>query len=114
MTNRRLKAATVFSATLLVLTVSFYSNAFSVARDDLFAMELTESHVVGRMVKSRQDGILSEGGLLGYGGLGREAPEYTEATLALQYTAYAEGLEFSSYVPYRSQVGGPQELKVVF
>ena len=62
---------------------------------------------MGRMVKSRQDGILSDGGLTGagiskvfrYGWLSKEQARD-------QYIAYLKGSTFDEYSPYMSQIGG--------
>lgn len=81
----------------------------------------TESHVVGRMVKSRQDGVLSAAGLLGVVGqapTGRASltpavvPQEEQAQwprdslVEYQYEAYQKGLPFDTYLVYLSQNGG--------
>ncbi len=64
-----------------------------------------ESLIIGRMVKSRQDGILSEGGLTGLGSLDATPADYSGSAFSNQYLAYANGLTFGAYTTYNSQIG---------
>lgn len=120
---------------MLVLTGGFYSNQWGVARQGWFDgfQRGTECHVLGRLVKSRQDGMLSGGGLLGVGVSRFEKPpqplaygvHFRRADLASgihirvegedwpagdqidhQYRAYLDSLRFEIYSPYLSQNGG--------
>ena len=66
---RRLAAALFLTATVVVLFLGFYRNEWSVVREKRFReFQLdSESLVIARMVESRQHGILSQNGLLGWG-----------------------------------------------
>ncbi len=131
MTRARLLLALL---SLVLFTGSFGWNLWGVARPAWFEQfqRGTECHVVGRLVKSRQDGILSAGGLLGVGVVrfegGASSPysvHFRRAELATglhlriegedwpsaqqvdeQYAAYREGSRFQIYSPYLSQIGG--------
>jgi hypothetical protein len=131
MTRARLLLAL---ASLLSFTGSFGWNLWGVARQAWFEQfqRGTECHVVGRLVKSRQDGMLSAGGLLGVGVVHFEGPpaspysvHFRRAELATglhlriagedwpsreqideQYAAYRDGSRFQIYSPYLSQIGG--------
>jgi hypothetical protein len=65
-----------------------------------------ESYIVGRFVKSRQDGIFSAGGLTGIGSLTTVPVTYGDLPFANQYLAYNEGLRFGAFTTYDSQIGG--------
>jgi hypothetical protein len=97
------------AVSVVVLSCGFFSNCWHVAEQQWFAGHQvdTESLVVGRMVRSRQAGIFSDGGLPGAGissDLHRRwmTPEQARD----QYSAYFEGLAFDEYSPYLSQIGG--------
>ena len=71
----------------------------------------SESFIIGRMVKSRQDGIFSDGGLSGMVSLdstpwGMYDKPGSEKPFSYQYLAYKERLSFGTYTPYYSQIGG--------
>ncbi len=63
----KLATGTFLLLSLLSLFLSFQFNFMGVAEERWFATHQidSESFVIGRLVKSREDGILSEGGLLG-------------------------------------------------
>ena len=102
------KSSAVCTISTLLLFSSFYSNYFRVASDQWFALQNRdmESHVIGRLVKSRQDGVFSAGGLIGFGSPGTAPVLYSNQTFESQYLAYTDGLKFSYYLPYKSQNGG--------
>ncbi|MBI5665092.1 MAG: hypothetical protein HZC49_08430 [Nitrospirae bacterium] len=85
----------------------FFSNCWNVVDTESFtSQDLSGGYAVGRMVKSRQDGIFSAGGLLGLGSSNEEyITNYTDR-MEYQYSAYINGLDFKSYKPYNSQIGG--------
>jgi hypothetical protein len=62
---------------------------------------------VGRMVKSRQDGIFSSGGLTG-AGITNNVHQYwlSHEQILDQYSSYFNGSTFDEYSPYMSQTGG--------
>ncbi|HLF57532.1 MAG TPA: hypothetical protein VI942_11860 [Thermoanaerobaculia bacterium] len=103
-----LLAATV----TLLLAPSFASNRWGVAPEGRFDrfQEDTEAHVLGRLVLSRDRGILAAGGLTG---IGLDAPPpagkrtWPDAKVArAQYRAYLRGETFGHFSPYFSQPGG--------
>ena len=59
----------IWALSIGLLFFGFFSNTWRVADQNWFATHQkdTEAHVMGRMVKSRQDGIFSAGGLNGWG-----------------------------------------------
>jgi hypothetical protein len=86
-----------------LLGLGFYNNQWKAANQDWFANHQldTESLVIGRMVKSRRDGIFSSGGLPGQvlGG------QIQEDVIKSQYEAYYKNLNFETFSPYYSQIG---------
>lgn len=99
---------------MVLLFLGFYANAWKVADQTWFAkfQRDSESLVLGRMVKSRQDGIFSAGGLLGRGLSEHTAAQYhfvknnREALIEYQYTAYLHGENVAEFATYKSQGGG--------
>ena len=99
----------IFSmVSVFLLFFDFYSNTWRVAEPNWFQNNLrdSESLVIGRMVKSRQDGIFSAGGLTGFGFPCSTPWGYPGNLFEYQYKSYIEGNSFGSYVPYYSQIGG--------
>lgn len=94
---------------LTLLFLSFNFNSLHVADTKEFSnyQHDTESLIIGRMVRSRQLGIISDGGLTG-AGIHNDihtdwiSPEQVQN----QYLAYLEGRTFTEYSPYLSQTGG--------
>jgi hypothetical protein len=81
-----------------LLFLGFYRNQWKAADQYWFQnfQRDTESNIIGRLVKSRQDGIFSSSGLPGMGaGLSAEG----------QYEAYLRNERFGGYEAYRSQIG---------
>jgi hypothetical protein len=88
----------IFISYTCLLFLSFYRNQWKTADQAWFEnfQRDTEGLIMGRLVKSRQDGIFSDSGLPGMGiGLSAEG----------QYGAYLHNESFSGYEPYRSQIG---------
>lgn len=103
---RKLSICTI---SILLLFFGFFSNCWHVAEQQRFLhfQHDTESLVVGRMVKSRQDGIFSDGGLTGAGIHNNIHLHWISAEeIKDQYSAYSNGLTFDEYSPYMSQIGG--------
>jgi len=114
------------SFSVLLLFLGFYKNDWRVAYQQWFDnfQRDDESLVIGRLVKSRQDGIFSSGGLTGKGSLDARAVSFDEpgegssqdpaqpndlqfeTIQENQYRAYFNGLAFTSYTTYNSQMGG--------
>ncbi len=84
-----------------------FSNAWKTVSERMFQGQLrhSDARVVARLVQSRQSGLLSVGGFLGYGTKSVIPPSPPEL-FTLQYQAYATQDSFSSYYPYMSQNGG--------
>ena len=108
------KQAAIFVLSTALLFFGFFSNSWNVLMisEEQWVdsqRDGEESWVVGRMVKSRQDGIFSSGGLLGLGSPDGEAidwfTEYGKYQVR-QYTAYINDLKFTSYTTYNSLIGG--------
>lgn len=122
------------ASSLLALSAGFYADAWGVTRPGWFErfQRGSECHVLGRLVKSRQDGLGSAAGLMGIGVVHfeeeAERPRYgvrfRRADLATgihlpregdfpgpeqmdeQFDAYVEDRRFEIYSPYLSQSGG--------
>jgi len=99
----------IWALSIGLLFFGFFSNTWRVADQNWFATHQkdTEAHVMGRMVKSRQDGILSAGGLNGWGTAKSTDAEWIPSTeLGPQYTAYLYELSFEKFSTYNSQPAG--------
>ena len=99
----------IWSASILLLFFGFYTNLWHVAEQQWFDTHQrdTESHIMGRMVKSGQDGIFSAGGLNGDGRPKDVEQEWISSKqLGTQYVAYLYKLSFDKFSTYRSQPGG--------
>ena len=99
----------IWAPSILLLFFGFFSNTWRVADQNWFATHQkdTEAHVMGRMVKSRQDGIFSAGGLNGWGTAKSTDAEWIPSTeMGPQYTAYLYELSFEKFSTYNSQPGG--------
>jgi hypothetical protein len=108
------KYASLSAVSIFLLCLGFYANTWKVAKEDWFGRfeHYSESLAVGRIVKSRQDGIFSAGGLLGRGFPEQSTQRYSVlkhsrvALIEYQYEAYIEGASFDTYTTYDSQTGG--------
>ena len=99
----------IWTLSIGLLFFGFFSNTWQVADQNWFDTHQkdTEAHVMGRMVKSRQDGIFSAGGLNGWGTAKSTDAEWIPSTaLGPQYTAYLYKLSFEQFSTYNSQPGG--------
>ena len=98
---------TLWALSIGFLFFGFLLNVWHVAEPEWFETHQrdTESLILGRMVKSRQHGIFSTGGLTGAGITDMEQWISSEQIDA-QYVAYLNGLTFDKYSPYMSQPGG--------
>ena len=100
---------TIWALSIGLLFFGFFANTWRVADPNWFATHQkdTEAHIMGRMVKSRQDGIFSAGGLNGWGTAKSTDAEWIPSTeLGPQYTAYLHKLPFEKFSTYNSQPGG--------
>ena len=107
-TKRISKGLVFFWVSTFLLFFDFYSNSGRVAEENFFQnfQRFSQSLVLGRVVKSRQDGIFSAAGFPGHGFVSSKPGKWYEADFEFQYEAYFEGRTFNSYVPYQSQIGG--------
>lgn len=99
----------IWAVSIGLLFFGFFSNTWRVADQNWFATHQkdTEAHIMGRMVKSRQDGIFSAGGLNGWGTAKSTDAEWIPSTeLGPQYTAYLYKLSFDKFSTYNSQPAG--------
>ena len=104
-----LKKIALWVMSTLILFLGFYTNFWRVAEQKWFDnhQKDTESHIMGRMVKSRQDGILSAGGLNGWGTTKEPDADWIPPTERTpQYTAYLHNLTFKNFGTYNSQPAG--------
>jgi len=101
-----LRGAFSFIFVWVVLFLGF-SNVWTAVGKEVFQGQLrhSDARVVARLVRSRQSGLLSEGGFLGYGKT-VDVSLSPERLFALQYQAYVNQDSFSSYYPYMSQNAG--------
>jgi hypothetical protein len=90
----------VYVTALTVLTLGFYHNTWKVADSTWFEgfADGTESFIIGRLAKSRQTGVFSEGGLIG-----REVKiPAGKHQFSYQYELYYNDIPIQKYRPYRS------------
>ena len=93
----------MFVLAITVLTLGFVNNQWQIAEDEWFKNHQrdTESNVVGRLAKSRQDGIFSAGGLTGRADVLNEADNIYDS----QYLIYLNNLPVYKFNTYNSQIG---------
>ena len=96
------------SFSVIALFLGFFTNYWRVADQDWFDTHQydMESYLIGRMVKSRQDGIFSDGGLMGLGSLKGTSACHITAHFHNQNRAYLNNLPFETYATYHSLIGG--------
>ena len=107
--SKLVRKIALWALSIGLLFFGFFANTWRVADQNWFATHQkdTEAHVMGRMVKSRQDGIFSAGGLNGWGtAKSTDAEWIPSAELGPQYTAYLYNLSFDKFSTYNSQPGG--------
>ena len=93
----------------LLLFFGFLFNLWHVAEQQWFDTHQrdTESLIIGRMVKSRQDGIFSAGGLTGAGMTTNVQQDWISSNqIDNQYAAYLNTGSFDEFSTYMSQPGG--------
>lgn len=98
----------IWAMSIGLLFFGFFSNLWHVAEQQWFDTHQrdTESLIIGRMVKSRQDGIFSVGGLTGAGIADIQQKWITSNQIDNQYSAYLNKHSFDKFSPYMSQTGG--------
>ncbi|MDE0553987.1 MAG: hypothetical protein OXI24_07225 [Candidatus Poribacteria bacterium] len=103
------KKIALWALSIGLLFFGFFFNVWHVAEQDWFDTHQrdTESLIIGRMVKSRQDGIFSSGGLTGAGITTNIQQDWiSENQIDNQYAAYLNSGSFDEFSPYMSQPGG--------
>lgn len=107
--SERTKKTAIWAIPVLLLFFGFLFNVWHVADQKWFDSHQrdTESLILGRMVKSRQDGIFSAGGLNGGGMTTNIQQKWISASqIDRQYIAYLNGLSFDKFSTYMSQPAG--------
>lgn len=94
-----------FLAVTLLFALGFYRNQWQVVdmSEVEYRRDVSEIYVLGRLVKSQQDGVLSAGGLLGIGDVSESSVD--GAVINNQYDKYNKGKGFSQYWVYKSHPG---------
>lgn len=107
----------IWAVSILLLFFGFLFNLWHVAEQQWFDghQRDTESLVIGRMVKSRQDGIFSAGGLNGAGTTTNIQQDWiTSNQIDNQYAAYLNKGSFDTFSTYMSQPGGQSMIFSLF
>ncbi len=105
----RIRKTAIWVVSIGLLFFGFYNNLWRVAEQQWFKNHQrgTESLIIGRMVKSRQDGIFSAGGLTGSGMQKEAQGDWINSDwIVEQYAAYHHTGSFPNYWIYMSQPGG--------
>jgi len=97
-----------FFVAVVVLFAGFNSNAWhAVPQADFDGYQIGwQSFIVGRGLKTSQDGLFSGGGLPGLVGPDTAPPSIENPNYRFQYEAFKKSLPFTSFAPYESQIGG--------
>ncbi|MDR3574636.1 MAG: hypothetical protein P4L50_12285 [Anaerolineaceae bacterium] len=102
-------AIVLFILSTIILYLSFFNNSWHVANQSwLDNGQISGDHyVLGRMLKSHRDGILSQGGFLGIvlPPVITKIPAYYQA-YTYQLDAYITNMKFDGFSYYASQIGG--------
>ena len=106
--SERARKVAIWILSIGLLCLGFLSNLWHVAEQQWFDTHQrdTESLIIGRMVKSRQDGVFSVGGLTGAGIADIQQTWITSNQIDNQYSAYLNRGSFDKFSPYMSQTGG--------
>ena len=103
------RKVSIWAISIGLLSFGFLFNLWHVAEQEWFNTHQrdTESLIIGRMVKSRQDGIFSVGGLTGAGVTTSIQQDWiAENQIDNQYVTYLNRGTFDTFSPYMSQPGG--------
>lgn len=107
--SERARKVAIWALSIGLLFFGFLFNLWRVAEQQWFDTHQrdTESLIIGRMVKSRQDGIFSSGGLTGAGITTNIQQDWISSNqIDNQYSAYLNRGSFDKFSPYMSQPGG--------
>lgn len=101
----RLGPILFFFLAVSLLFLGFYRNQWQTVRPKKFSsfQRDVEGYVIARMVLTRQSGLLSNGGLLGWGDVNPE--DVNEDDYQHQYDTYLNGLSFQTYWAKNSHPG---------
>ena len=99
--NSKIIAIAIIAVSFLAFFTGFRYNAWHVLKDGRYLDTQAESMVMGRLVKSRTDGIFSSGGLCGR----CQAEKKDTALFNYQYKAFTEDIPCNRFYPYLSQIG---------
>ena len=102
---RKLNSIILFMLAFSLLFLGFYRNQWQMAGKTKFSLfqKDVEGYVIARMVWTRQNGLLSNGGLLGWGDINPE--DLNEGDYQNQYEVYLQGLSFKTYWQKESHPG---------
>lgn len=102
---RSLASAALLAVGILALFLGFYRNQWGVVREKRFKeFQLdSESLVIARMVESRQHGILSQNGLMGWGDV--DPNDLNQSDYNHQYDVFLADGQFTTYSLYKSASG---------
>lgn len=94
-----------FIGCIIILIPGFYNNQWNVVTYNNYQswQDTFDRTIAARLVKSRQDGLRSAGGLLGLGDVKKW--KFNVETTAHQYEIYEQGKNFNSYLAYKSFPG---------
>jgi len=95
----------IFILAFIFLFLGFYQNQWQMVpkgKFDFFQNDV-EAYVIARMVLTRQSGLLSYGGLLGWGNINPK--DVNEVDYENQYDIYLKNLSFQTYWPKKSHPG---------
>jgi len=115
-TSETAKILFIGSLSILALFLGFFTDYWGVADKQWFGNHQRdmENHVIGRMVRSRQDGIFSDGGLMGIGSPDTTLKYFPARPFSNQVTAYVNGQSFGAFRTYNSLIGGQGMLFSIF
>jgi len=105
MSRKSFQSIIVFLVGMFVLMPGFFQNKWGVVEmEEYDSWQINfDRVVVARLVKIRQDGLFSAGGLLGLGDV--KEWDFKAKTTAHQYEVYENGEEFRRYLAYESHSG---------
>lgn len=94
-----------FIGCIIILIPGFYNNQWNVVAYNNYQswQDTFDRTIAARLVKSRQDGLRSAGGLLGLGDVKKW--KFNVETTTHQYEIYEQGKNFNSYLVYKSFPG---------
>lgn len=103
--SRWIRLGAFFLICTAIFFLGFYRNQWDVVRDKKFKeFQLdSESLVIARMVESRQHGLLSQNGLLGWGDV--NPLDLNQSDYEHQYDVFLSSGTFNSYSLYKSASG---------